>query len=137
MKGLVIDSSVAASWILPDETNEAATRWLEAALTKTPVAPAHWPVEIANTALQAHRRGRLSESDLDQAWALLSDLDVQVEASSLATTWRDGLSLARRHSLTVYDALYLELALRRGFTLATFDKALLRAASETGVAVEP
>ena len=41
--------------------------------------------------------------------------------------------LARKHRLTFYDALYLELALRRGAQLATLDKALERAAAVEGV----
>ncbi len=38
------------------------------------------------------------------------------------------LALARRHRLTVYDAAYLELAIREGSPLATLDTALMRAA---------
>ena len=38
------------------------------------------------------------------------------------------LTLARRHRLTVYDAAYLELALREGLPLATLDEALASAA---------
>ncbi|PJI52252.1 VapC toxin family PIN domain ribonuclease, partial [Methylobacterium radiotolerans] len=37
------------------------------------------------------------------------------------------VSLARKHSLTVYDASYLELALATGATLATFDQKLCAA----------
>jgi predicted nucleic acid-binding protein len=36
--------------------------------------------------------------------------------------------LARTHQLTIYDAIYLELASRRGIALATRDRALRRAA---------
>ena len=43
--------------------------------------------------------------------------------------------LARQYGLTVYDAAYLELALRRGATLATTDAALAKAARKAGVAV--
>ncbi|HMS36004.1 MAG TPA: type II toxin-antitoxin system VapC family toxin, partial [Arachnia sp.] len=43
--------------------------------------------------------------------------------------------LARRHGLSAYDALYLELAVRHGATLAIFDLALERAARAEGVAV--
>ncbi len=45
------------------------------------------------------------------------------------------LALARRHRLTVCDALYLELALRRGAALATRDAALAAAARAEGVAI--
>lgn len=45
------------------------------------------------------------------------------------------MELAFRHSLTVYDASYLELALRRNTALATHDRALARAALENDVEV--
>lgn len=50
-------------------------------------------------------------------------LDLDVAPSSAVV-----MDLARRHRLTVYDALYLELALRRGGALASLDAALRRAA---------
>jgi predicted nucleic acid-binding protein len=43
------------------------------------------------------------------------------------------LLLSERHGLTVYDAAYLELAVRKGLALATTDNALLRAAPSEGV----
>ena len=42
------------------------------------------------------------------------------------------LALARSHSLTAYDAMYLELALRRGAPLATFDSQLATATHNAG-----
>jgi predicted nucleic acid-binding protein len=43
------------------------------------------------------------------------------------------MALALRHGLTLYDAVYLELAMRRGLPLASSDKALRRAAAAEGV----
>jgi len=43
--------------------------------------------------------------------------------------------LADRHGLTVYDAAYLDLALREGLPLASLDKALCKAAGNSGVAL--
>jgi predicted nucleic acid-binding protein len=45
-------------------------------------------------------------------------------------------ALARKHGLTIYDAAYLELAQRRGATLATFDTQLLKSAEKERVPVE-
>ena len=45
------------------------------------------------------------------------------------------LTLAFQHRLTFYDALYLELAVRHGLSLATLDGDLIRAARATGVDV--
>ena len=46
------------------------------------------------------------------------------------------MELAERYDLTLYDASYLELALRRSLPLATFDKSLKRAAEQASVLVE-
>ena len=47
------------------------------------------------------------------------------------------LAMALATGLTLYDALYLELAKRHGLPLGTFDAALRRAASAAGVTVLP
>ena len=44
------------------------------------------------------------------------------------------MTLARARGLTFYDALYLELTLRRQAILVSLDAALLRAAQEAGAA---
>jgi predicted nucleic acid-binding protein len=43
--------------------------------------------------------------------------------------------LALSHRLTSYDAAYLELALRRGLSLATLDDELIRAARTAGISI--
>ena len=45
------------------------------------------------------------------------------------------MRLGRAHRLTLYDAIYLDLAIRFAVPLATRDKELRQAASETGVAL--
>ena len=47
--------------------------------------------------------------------------------------FREALGLAKRHGLSFYDALYLELAERRRAELATLDRALGRVAAAEGV----
>jgi predicted nucleic acid-binding protein len=47
----------------------------------------------------------------------------------------NGIELAQRHRLTLYDAAYFELSLRRGLPLATFDAALRRAANAANAAL--
>jgi predicted nucleic acid-binding protein len=43
------------------------------------------------------------------------------------------IALARQYDLTIYDAAYLELAIRRQTVLGTADRALARAAKAAGV----
>ena len=46
-----------------------------------------------------------------------------------------GLDLARAHGSSVYDAMYLELAVRMRMPLATLDRALRTAGQSAGVEV--
>lgn len=62
--------------------------------------------------------------------AILSDqgqLSIQIDADTDRQAWGATLRLAARHQLTIYDAAYLELALRRGLALATLDTHLRQA----------
>ena len=43
------------------------------------------------------------------------------------------LALAREHGLSVYDATYLDLAMREGAPLATLDRRLADVAQHSGV----
>ena len=43
------------------------------------------------------------------------------------------MSLAREHGLSVYDAAYLKLAMRRGLPVATLDEKVKTAAATVGV----
>jgi predicted nucleic acid-binding protein len=45
------------------------------------------------------------------------------------------IQLARSHRLSLYDAIYLDLAMREHLPLATVDTALARAAEAAGVAL--
>ena len=84
--------------------------------------------------MMAMRRKRISEAEFDRCIAAVSVLPIEEDpAAALAGV----LSIARRFSLTSYDAAYLELAQRRGFPLATLDAKLRQACKALKVAVLP
>lgn len=58
---------------------------------------------------------------------------IEIDDETAGRAWREALALAETYHLTVYDAAYLELALRRSLPLATFDAALRSAAATAGV----
>jgi predicted nucleic acid-binding protein len=66
---------------------------------------------------------------------LLQRLAVAIDPESSERAFRELLDLARSERLTVYDAAYLELALRLGLPLASKDHKLRRAAARLGLAV--
>lgn len=125
---VVVDASFAVSGVMHNASAEASwERWAEDG--RMVLAPAIvWP-EIANALLFGHR------------WTI-SDVVAglqSVEAAGLETADRGplgvqfALDLARRHHLSVYDATYLWLAIDIDGELATFDRALAKAAEAEGV----
>lgn len=133
MIGLVVDASVAASWLFPDEAAAAADRALAAVGEAPGLVPLLWHYEMRNILLVAERRGRISREGLVERVSALSDLPLETDAD--ADLGR-ALTLAETHRLSFYDALYLELAQRRGARLASLDARLVEAARAAGVAVE-
>jgi len=99
------------------------------------VVPALWLLEMANTLLTLLRRQRIDREGYTLARADLQTLSpiIDEEGSRLALTAI--ADLAEEYRLTVYDAAYLELALRRQLPLASRDSALNQAAAKCGIEV--
>jgi predicted nucleic acid-binding protein len=130
----VIDPSVALSWLLPDETNAEADKVRQAIENGGEAwIPAHWWLELGNGLLMAERRGRIRSEQVAQAFSLLDSLPFEEDEDTAEQVPLRTIGLARQHGLTLYDAAYLELAKRRGATLATFDAQLIKAAAEEHV----
>lgn len=137
MSAFVLDCSVTAAWLLEDEFVADAEQVLDSLLTSTAHVPSIWHLEIGNVLLKTLRRGRISTTAFQLLLKELEALPVVTDGETERLSFRDILELARRYSLTTYDASYLELAFRLNLTLATLDKALIRAAAEIGVKTIP
>jgi predicted nucleic acid-binding protein len=128
----VVDASIILASLLPDEGSAAADRVL-ARLASEPVqAPALLLLEVGNALVQAGRRQRIERSMVDEMLRAFLELPIALDPTAPGPMLRAG-ELASRHAVTLYDACYLELALRRGWPLATLDAALGRAALAEGV----
>lgn len=67
--------------------------------------------------------------------ARLQLFPIAIDSETGKSAWNETLKLADRHKLTVYDATYLELSLRRSLPLATLDRDLRKAAQAEGIAL--
>jgi predicted nucleic acid-binding protein len=132
---IVVDASVAIAWCFDDETSPAADAALERLTTEPAVAPAHWPLEVANALRSAERSGRLSPADLVRVTRLLTALPVEVLPMELPAALFGVFDLAREHQLSVYDAAYLDMAFVRDLPLATIDDRLREACVRVGIHV--
>lgn len=131
---LVLDASIMLNWYFEDEGDEAERLIMDLSQAKA-VVPAHWAAEVANGILVGERRGRSKPGQVAGLHALLENFQVEVDAEGSEDALGRILPLARAHRLTVYDAIYLELAERRGLPLATLDEDLATAARSVGVEV--
>ena len=129
----VLDSSVALAWLLPGEAVPATEALLAMVGTLGAAAPGLWPLEIANVLLMAERRGRITLAERTQALASLAELPIQIDERTATLAFGATSALAAGSDLTIYDACYLELALRLGLPLASLDRPLCRAALAAGV----
>ncbi|MHB1550513.1 MAG: type II toxin-antitoxin system VapC family toxin [Vulcanimicrobiaceae bacterium] len=124
----VLDASAALAFIFPDERDEAALSIAHRLREESAIAPLIWKWEMQNAIVTVERRGRIAA---ELATSLLDDI------ASLPVTFDSGsgaqVEMARRFGISIYDALYLDLAFRRHLPLATRDERLSRAASTLDV----
>ena len=137
MSRFVLDASVAVAWVagMPVEPYAAAVQ-THAANGWRAIVSSLWRLEVANAFLMVERRTSLTAADVDRG---LLDLETflasRAEVDQIPVAMRQAADLARRFQLTVYDAVYLELAKRESLPLATLDRGLRAAAVKAGVAL--
>jgi len=133
---LIIDGSVAVNWFLQDEAEQS--EYAQDVRNKISGAemvsvPAHWMLEVVNALLVAERRKRIAAAAVNHAVGILRQLPIRSDSETDQQAGMQTLELARQHMLSIYDAAYLELALRIGASLASLDYALKAAARKRGV----
>ena len=132
-KELVIDASLALAWALPDEASTYTDAILKRVAAGKGWAPSIWPNEMANGLLMAQRRGRMTDAQRIAFVEELLQLPIELEQRPVRHVLDAHIAVAQQHTLTAYDAAYLDLALRKGVPLATQDKLLRTAAKKAGV----
>lgn len=135
MTRFVLDASVALGWIADDPPAPYAIRVMKRLLDgDRAFVPALWHLEIANWFVVALRRKIIDDLDSDRCLSALDDVIATAVDTEPATFHvRKTLETARKFQLSAYDATYLDLSLREGFSLATLDKSLREAATKAGV----
>jgi predicted nucleic acid-binding protein len=123
---IVVDASIVLASLLEEANAPAASALAESEW----IVPALWWFEIRNGLIVNERRQRTSQQLSVGSLRELSQIATTVDAVPDSD---NVMALARRHRLTVYDAAYLELALRQALPLATLDKPLAAAARAEGV----
>jgi predicted nucleic acid-binding protein len=131
----IIDASLAMNWYLTDEQDRQYCISVFAALGQREILiPSLWIYEVANVLLVAQRRGRVAPERIQMALETVTKFNLRIDEAVPESALRL-TRLASQYELTVYDAAYLDLALRSSSPIATNDKALLKAMQAAGVSL--
>lgn len=129
----VVDCSVAMTWLFSDEATPQTAKLLERLGDETVLVPGWWFLEVANVLAIAERKRRINTLQSEEFIAELLKLGLEVDNDASGRAFDHLLPLCRAHQLTSYDAMYLDLAVRRRLPLATLDEPLRKAAKKLGV----
>jgi predicted nucleic acid-binding protein len=128
---LVLDASFAVAWIASEREDSSAVReFAERLLSGTahPHAPELFVAEAANALWKSVRRELRTLEDGVEMFGNL--MEVPIELHRLRDLATPALDLAVRRGITVYDALYVALALREAMPLFTADVKLASAVED-------
>jgi predicted nucleic acid-binding protein len=129
VSGYVIDASVAAKWFIPEAGSEAALAYLDDE-HKLLAPDLLWP-ELGNVLWKKARRGELSADEARDVLDLARRAPLLTRPSGPLTP--AALELALALDCTVYDGLYLALAVQSDSVLITADEALKRRVAGTDI----
>jgi predicted nucleic acid-binding protein len=124
---VVVDCSVAAKWILPEPGRASALQLLtqyesgEVSL----IAPDLLLAEFASLLAKRHRRKELSAEQAIRAFQLMEQCAPRLV--DMRSRISQALELSLRHALSLWDCIYLTVAIEHDCPLLTADLRLFRA----------
>ncbi len=128
MSAAVVDASVGVKWFVPEVHAAEARQWRNG-LDELHVPAFFFDLEIANILWKKVRRAEITLADANLILAQLPGLPVtrHPEAPLLPSAF----DLADRTQRTIYDCLYLALAVHLGGRMVTADQRLFNSLAGT------
>jgi predicted nucleic acid-binding protein len=126
----VLDASVAAKWVLPacgenlvEESRTVLESYMAGRLNLS-VPDLFW-TEMGNILWKAHRLKRMTAEGVEDGIVRLLDLNIRTLPSR--SLLADAVSIAMSFDRTVYDSIYVAMAVMTGRPLLTADEKLANA----------
>ncbi len=123
MSAVVVDCAVAIKWFVPEELSAEAEGLLDG--TRDLLAPDLLFAELGNVLWKKVSRRELTTAEARAVLSGISKVPLAVTPSRDLTA--AALEIALAHGRTVYDAIYVALAVAHDCTLVTADERLVRA----------
>ena len=123
MSAVVVDCAVAIKWFVPEELSAEAEGLLDG--TRDLLAPDLLFAELGNVLWKKVSRQELTTAEARAVLSGISRVPLAVTPSRDLT--EAALEIALAHGRTVYDAIYVALAVARDCALVTADERLVRA----------
>src|SRR5947207_9338490 len=121
---VVVDASVVIKWCLPEVHGEAALRLFDSA--EKFVIPDQLFAETTNA---IRKRVRQKEISAEAGRELIAEIDAEVDAEIVSCKGLadDAYRVALTYGRSIYDAIYVALAMQRKTRLITADDRLFNA----------
>ena len=123
MSAVVVDCAVAIKWFVPEELSAEAEGLLDG--TRDLLAPDLLFAELGNVLWKKVSRQELTTAEARAVLSGISKVPLAVTPSRDLTA--AALEIALAHGRTVYDAIYVAMAVAHDCTLVTADERLVRA----------
>lgn len=127
MPAIVIDSSIALQWVLPEQGSEHAFRYVRA---ENAISPDILLVETANVLAKKVRASDMDGEAAVRALGMVRAAIVRLVSSEPLVPRALALSVALSHP--VYDCVFLACAEQTGGQLATRDAPFAKRVAERG-----
>ena len=118
MRAYIIDASVVVKWFIPEEHSEPALRIKDSDARLH--APAFLTLEVGNVLSKKRRRGELTAQDAEDIWRAFRRAPIRRHADEMLVL--AAFDLAQHTKQSLYDSLYLALAMQLNQSFLTADR---------------
>ena len=123
----IVDASVAAKWLFPEEHSIAAERLLDPSHDLH--APGLLPIEVDSVILKRLRRGAITHAEAGRIRSVFEEKTVHLVP--LEPLRHAAYGIAANTGVSLYDSLYLALAVLMDSRMVTADGRFMRAISSS------
>ena len=118
---IVVDASLIIAIVLREANVANAASVFDTLQADPLTVPAHWPAEVANALWANRRRGRISVDDVNEIVEDIFAFQPVIDPAPPPDRIPFLVAFAETEKLTIYEAIYVQLALAYDAVLGTID----------------